>query len=79
MDVALATSFDYLLRVMTVGVFKMAAIKILFWLYNNFFLCWLIAYNVHAVALTMYLGTWAIVGAKMERNDTCSFQEMEHL
>ena len=35
------------------------------------------AYNVHAVALPMYLGTWAIVGANIERNDTCSFKEMD--
>ena len=27
----------------------------------------------------MYLGTWAIVGVKIEKNYTCSFQEMELL
>ena len=34
-------------------------------------------YNVDAVALPIYLGTGAIVGAKIERNDTCYFQETE--
>ena len=60
---------------------KMVVIKNLFWLYiiNNYILCWLMEYNVHAVVLPMHLGTWAIVGANIERNYTCSFQETELL
>ena len=43
----------------------MAAMKMLFLLYsvNNYILCMLMASNVHAVALPMYLGTWMIVKA----------------
>ena len=31
------------------------------------------------VALPMYLGIWPLIRAKIERNDTCPFQETEHL
>ena len=33
------------------------------------------AYNVHVVALPMYVGTWAIIESKIEISDTCSFQD----
>ena len=57
----------------------MAAMKMLFCIYiiNNYILCWQKAYNLHVVALPMYLGTCAIVQTKIEINDTGSFQEME--
>ena len=29
--------------------------------------------------IPMYLGIWAIIGSKIERNDACFFQETEHL
>ena len=45
---------------------------------KNYF-AYTVSINVHVVALPIYLGTCAIVGAKIERNDTCSFQETELL
>ena len=44
---------------------------------NNYILCWPVIYSVYIVAIPMYLGIWALVGAKIERNDACSFQETE--
>ena len=50
--------------------------QIIFWLYsiNNYILCWLVAWNVHAVAVPMYLGTWAFIeGLNIEWSDTWTF------
>ena len=31
------------------------------------------------MAVSMYLGIWAIIGSTIVRNDACSFKETEHL
>ena len=61
--------------------FKMATMTYLFVLYmlNNYIVCCFMAWNVRVVALPMYLGIWVIVGANIDRNYICSFQETECL
>ena len=62
----------------------MAAMKMISFLYsfNNYILSELMAQNVHVAVLQMYLSNKVIIlieiGTKIDRYDTCSFQETEH-